>query len=186
MASTLDKQRRDLILLDTKNLTLKVASSVESNKLKHRFVGPFAVLARHGTTYTIDLPKAMTTHLTFYAGRRKQYHDPLGPSPRTEEGQDERSPPRNEAKPFGQPEAKPVNGTQAGTHTSHTSGESRNSVVNSPVELASLTTKGVHILTKDLWGPRLASLSGSLATRFTSKGCLDRVLAIPKLTNLVA
>ncbi|POM66336.1 Hypothetical protein PHPALM_17816 [Phytophthora palmivora] len=30
-------------------------SSVESNKLKHRFVGPFAVLARHDTAYTIDL-----------------------------------------------------------------------------------------------------------------------------------
>ncbi|POM79396.1 Inositol-3-phosphate synthase, partial [Phytophthora palmivora] len=42
----------DLVLLDTKNLPLKVVSSVESNKLKHRFIGPFAVLARHGTAYT--------------------------------------------------------------------------------------------------------------------------------------
>ncbi|POM64908.1 Pol protein, partial [Phytophthora palmivora] len=32
----------DLVLLDTKNLPLKAVSSVESNKLKHRFIGPFA------------------------------------------------------------------------------------------------------------------------------------------------
>ncbi|POM70252.1 Pol protein [Phytophthora palmivora] len=40
----------------------------ESNKLKHRFIGPFAVLARHGAAYTIDLPKSMATHPTFYVG----------------------------------------------------------------------------------------------------------------------
>ncbi|POM74775.1 LOW QUALITY PROTEIN: Pol protein [Phytophthora palmivora] len=51
----------DLVLLDTKNLPLKVVSSVESNKLKHRFIGPFAVLARHGAAHTIDLPKVFET-----------------------------------------------------------------------------------------------------------------------------
>ncbi|POM81645.1 Pol protein [Phytophthora palmivora] len=44
-------------------------SSVESNKLKHRFIGPFAVLTRHGAAYTIDLPKSMATHPAFYVGR---------------------------------------------------------------------------------------------------------------------
>ncbi|EGZ21826.1 hypothetical protein PHYSODRAFT_371062, partial [Phytophthora sojae] len=37
----------------------------KSNKLKHRFIGPFTVLSRHGAAYTIDLPKSMTTHPTF-------------------------------------------------------------------------------------------------------------------------
>ncbi|POM61067.1 Pol protein [Phytophthora palmivora] len=113
----------ELVLLDTKNLPLKVVSSVESNKLKHRFIGPFAVLARHGEAYTIDLPKSMTTHPTFSVGRLKLYHDPLGPSSLTEEGQGENSPPRIEAE--GQPEllvSESVNDTQTGTHASHTKG----------------------------------------------------------------
>ncbi|POM65832.1 Pol protein [Phytophthora palmivora] len=64
----------ELVLLDTKNLPLKVVSSVESNKLKHHFIGPFAVLTRHGAAYTIDLPKSMATHPTFYVGRLKRGH----------------------------------------------------------------------------------------------------------------
>ncbi|POM73794.1 Pol protein [Phytophthora palmivora] len=43
----------ELVLLDTENLPLKVDSSVESTKLRYRFIGPFAVLARHGAAYTI-------------------------------------------------------------------------------------------------------------------------------------
>ncbi|POM76466.1 Inositol-3-phosphate synthase, partial [Phytophthora palmivora] len=118
-------RKGDLVLLATKNLPLKVVSSVESNKLKHRFIGPFPVLARHGSAYTIDLPKSMATHPTFYVGRLKRYHDPLGLPSWTEEGQGESSPPRNEAESSGQPElpvSKSVNATQTGTHTSHTKG----------------------------------------------------------------
>ncbi|POM75995.1 LOW QUALITY PROTEIN: Pol protein [Phytophthora palmivora] len=63
-----DKQRGNLIVFKE-----------GSNKLKHRFIGPFAVLARHGTAYTIDLPKSMATRPTFYVGRLKRYHDLLGP-----------------------------------------------------------------------------------------------------------
>ncbi|POM69915.1 Pol protein, partial [Phytophthora palmivora] len=59
----------------------------KSSKLKHRFIGPFAVLARHGAALTIDLPKPMATHPTFYVGRLTRYHDPLGPPSRTEEDQ---------------------------------------------------------------------------------------------------
>ncbi|POM77437.1 Pol protein [Phytophthora palmivora] len=97
-------KKGEFVLLDTKNPPLKVVNSVESNMLKHRFIGPFAVLARHGEAYTIDLPKSMATHPTFYVGRHKRYNNPLGPSPRTEEGQGENSPPRNEAESSGQPE----------------------------------------------------------------------------------
>ncbi|KAG3141164.1 hypothetical protein PC128_g25029 [Phytophthora cactorum] len=68
----------DLVLLDTRNLPLDTVSSVGSNKLKHSFIGPFAVLARHGASYINDLPKSMKTHPTFYVGRLKRYHDPQG------------------------------------------------------------------------------------------------------------
>ncbi|POM72760.1 Pol protein [Phytophthora palmivora] len=44
----------------------RVVSSGESNKSKHHFIGPFAVLARHVTAYTIVLPKSITKHPTFY------------------------------------------------------------------------------------------------------------------------
>ncbi|KAG3054398.1 hypothetical protein PC121_g16320 [Phytophthora cactorum] len=89
----------DLVLLDTRNLPLDTVSSVGSNKLKHRFIGPFAVLARHGASYTIDLPKSMKTHPTFYVGRLKRYHDPQGPAaPQTlQASREEEDPtPRNE------------------------------------------------------------------------------------------
>ena len=66
----------DLVLLDTRNLPLRAVSSVESNKLKHRFIVPFTVLGRYGAAYTIDLPESMTTHPTFYVGRLKRYHGP--------------------------------------------------------------------------------------------------------------
>ncbi|POM71868.1 LOW QUALITY PROTEIN: Pol protein [Phytophthora palmivora] len=115
----------ELVMLDTKNQPMNLVSPVGSNKLKHRFIGPFAVLARHGAAYTIDLPKSMTTHPTFYVGRLKRYHDPLGLSSPTEEDQGENSPPRNEAELSGQPElpvSKPASKTQAGTHASHTKG----------------------------------------------------------------
>ncbi|POM58900.1 Pol protein [Phytophthora palmivora] len=117
MAQAQDKQKE---YADKK--TLKPTAKA-SNKLKHRFIGPFAVLARHGVAYTIDLPKSMATHPTFYVGRLKRYHDPLGPPSRMEGGQDENTPPRNEAESSGQPElpvSESVNDTEAGTHARHT------------------------------------------------------------------
>ncbi|POM65322.1 Hypothetical protein PHPALM_18980 [Phytophthora palmivora] len=83
----------------------------------------------------------MATHPTFYVGRLKRYHDPLGLP-------------------------------------------SRNSAVNAPVELSSLTTQNIHILTKDLKGPWLAVLSGSLTANSKPKGDLDHIHEIPKLTDL--
>ncbi|POM59819.1 Pol protein [Phytophthora palmivora] len=50
------------IPLDTKNLPLKVVSYVKSNKLKHGFIDPLEVLARHDTADIIDLPKSMAMH----------------------------------------------------------------------------------------------------------------------------
>ncbi|POM75225.1 Hypothetical protein PHPALM_7700 [Phytophthora palmivora] len=116
----------------------------------------------------------MATHPTFYVGRLMRYHDPLGPPSLTEGGQGENSPPRNEAESSGQPElpvSESVNDTQTGTHASHTKGMtvqsgknsgknytpsteflqvgSRNSAVNTPMELSSLPTKSVHLWTED-------------------------------------
>ncbi|KAG3242387.1 hypothetical protein PI124_g12787 [Phytophthora idaei] len=92
----------DLVLLDTRNLPLDTVSSVRSNTLKHRFIGPFAVLARHGASYTIDLPKSMKTYPTFYVGRLKRYRDPQGPAaPQTPQAsrEEEDPTPRNENQP---------------------------------------------------------------------------------------
>ncbi|KAG3146244.1 hypothetical protein PC128_g24046 [Phytophthora cactorum] len=91
----------DLVLLDTRNLPLDTVSSVGSNKLKHRFIGPFAVLARHDASYTIDLPKSMKTHPTFYVGRLKRYHDPQrsAASQTPQASREEDSTPRNETQP---------------------------------------------------------------------------------------
>ncbi|POM79770.1 Hypothetical protein PHPALM_2485 [Phytophthora palmivora] len=65
-------------------------------------------------------------------------------------------------------------------------GGSRNSAVNTPMELMSLTTKSVQISTKDLKVPWLTRLRGSLTTRSKPMGYFDRIDAISKLTNLVA
>ncbi|POM67041.1 Hypothetical protein PHPALM_17019 [Phytophthora palmivora] len=101
----------------------------------------------------------MTTHPTFYERRLKRYYDPLGPPSQTEEDQ---------------------------ASTEFLQGGSRNSAVNAPMNLVVLTTKSVQILTKDLKGPRFASLRGSLTIRSKPKGYLDRVNTISKLTDLVA
>ncbi|GMF50646.1 unnamed protein product [Phytophthora fragariaefolia] len=100
----------DLVLLDTRNLPLDTVSSVGSNKLKHCFIGPFAVLGSHGNAYTIDLPKSMKTHPTFYVGRLKRYHDPQGQSAPDDPSQGQEEVIENEAEsqtPLGAPR-KPV------------------------------------------------------------------------------
>ncbi|POM62090.1 Pol protein [Phytophthora palmivora] len=108
-----DRKGRGNLTVLNKNLPLTVVSSVESNKLKHHFIGPFAVLARHGTAYTIDLQKSMATHPTFYVERLKRYHDPQGSSSQLGEDPGKRSSAQIEAESRLQPEqlvSKPVNG----------------------------------------------------------------------------
>ncbi|OWZ18292.1 LOW QUALITY PROTEIN: Pol Polyprotein [Phytophthora megakarya] len=80
MANAQDKQKEYSDKHGRGNFNLSTISSTGSNELKHRFIGPFAVLGRQGAAYTIDLPKSMTTHTTFYVGRLKRYQDPLGPT----------------------------------------------------------------------------------------------------------
>ncbi|POM59552.1 Retrovirus Polyprotein [Phytophthora palmivora] len=149
----------ELVLLDSKNGPLNSVSSVGNNKLKHRFIGLFADLY-------IDLPKSMATHPTFYVERLQRYHDPLGPSPRTEEGQGKSSPPRNEAESSGQPKlpvSKSVNEKQAGTHTTHSKNmrvpnemSSRKSHTHKPNRAS---TPGAHMRETDHAPHDLESLS---------------------------
>ncbi|POM64743.1 LOW QUALITY PROTEIN: Pol protein [Phytophthora palmivora] len=85
----------DLVLLNTKNLPLTLVRSIESNKLKHRFIGPVGVLGRYGAANTIDLVKSMATHPTSYVGRLKRYDGPYDLRPeKAEEGQEWASSPR--------------------------------------------------------------------------------------------
>ena len=44
-----------------------------SNKLLPKYIGPFRVLHRQGNAYTIELPRKMRTHPTFYVGRLRPY-----------------------------------------------------------------------------------------------------------------
>jgi hypothetical protein len=66
----------DHVLLSTANLPKHALSNTQSTKLQHRFIGPFKILKRHGDAYTLDIPKKMRLHPTFYVGRLKRYRSP--------------------------------------------------------------------------------------------------------------
>jgi len=66
----------DLVLLNAKNHPTHAVSAVFKTQLRPRFVGPFKVVAKKGLAYTLTLPKKMRTHLVFYVGLLKPYHDP--------------------------------------------------------------------------------------------------------------
>ena len=73
-ANDLSFKVNDLVLLSTVNLPKRVVTNVGSNKLLPKFIGPFRVLHRRGNAYTIELPRKMRTHPTFYVGRLRPYH----------------------------------------------------------------------------------------------------------------
>ena len=64
----------DLFLLSKVNLPKHVVTNVGSSKLLPKYIGPFRVLHRKGNAYTIELPRRMRTHPTFYVGRLCPYH----------------------------------------------------------------------------------------------------------------
>ena len=45
-----------------------------SSNLLPKYIGPFRVLYRKVNAYTIELPRRMRTHPTFYGGRLRPYH----------------------------------------------------------------------------------------------------------------
>uniref|UniRef100_A0AAV1T3U5 Integrase catalytic domain-containing protein n=1 Tax=Peronospora matthiolae TaxID=2874970 RepID=A0AAV1T3U5_9STRA len=73
-ADTLLFNKGDLVLLSTVNLPKHVVTNVSSSKLLPKCIGPFRVLHRLGNAYTIELPRKMRTHPTFYVGRLKPHH----------------------------------------------------------------------------------------------------------------
>lgn len=68
----------DRVLLSTQNLPERLISHLGSSKLLPRFIGPFKVIKVNGDAYTIDLPKKLRLHPTFYVGRLKPYISPEG------------------------------------------------------------------------------------------------------------
>jgi hypothetical protein len=63
----------DLVLLSTANLPEHAVSNLGSSKLLPRYIGPFRVVKCNGDAYTLDIPKRMRLHPTFYVGRLKPY-----------------------------------------------------------------------------------------------------------------
>ena len=90
IADAIDKQKRnadkhgranvlsfnigDLVLLSTVNLPKHAVTNVGSSKLLPKYIGRFRVLRRMGNAYTIELPRRMRTHPTFYFGRLRPYY----------------------------------------------------------------------------------------------------------------
>ena len=72
-ANVLSFNVNDLVLLSTVNLPKHVVTNVGSSKLLPKYIGPFRVLQRRGNAYTIELPRRMRTHPTFYVGRLRPY-----------------------------------------------------------------------------------------------------------------
>ena len=73
-ANVLLFKKGDLVLLSTENLPKHVVTNVGSSKLLPKFIGPFRLLHRKGNAYTIELPRRMRTHPTFYVGRLRPYY----------------------------------------------------------------------------------------------------------------
>ena len=73
-ANVLSFNEGDLVLLSTVNLPRHIVTNVGSNKLLPKFIGPFRVPRRIGNAYTIELPRKMRTHPTFYFGLLRLYH----------------------------------------------------------------------------------------------------------------
>ena len=63
----------DQVLLATKNLPEHAVSCSGSSKLLPKYIGPFKVTAVRGDSYTVDIPKRIRTHPTFYVGRLRPY-----------------------------------------------------------------------------------------------------------------
>jgi hypothetical protein len=64
----------DLVLLSTRSLPANVITQSGSSKLLPKYIGPFKVIRKCGNSYTLDLPRRMKTHPTFYVGRLRPYH----------------------------------------------------------------------------------------------------------------
>uniref|UniRef100_A0AAV1T2R8 Chromo domain-containing protein n=1 Tax=Peronospora matthiolae TaxID=2874970 RepID=A0AAV1T2R8_9STRA len=78
-ANFLSFDEGDLVLLSTVNLPKYAVTNMGSSKLLPRYIGPFCVLRRVCNACTIELPRRMNTHPTFYVGDRRPcyQYDPV-------------------------------------------------------------------------------------------------------------
>ena len=65
-ANVISLSEGDLVLLSTVNLPRHAVTNVGSSKLLPKNIVPFRVLRRVGNSYTIELPRTMRAHPTFY------------------------------------------------------------------------------------------------------------------------
>jgi hypothetical protein len=73
-ANILSFQEGDLVVLSSTTLPAHAVTNVGSSKLLPKYIGPFRVLRRVGNAYTLELPRRMCTHPTFYVGRLRPCH----------------------------------------------------------------------------------------------------------------
>ncbi|KAG3075596.1 hypothetical protein PI125_g21708 [Phytophthora idaei] len=66
-------KKGSLVLLATQNLPRHAILDFGASKLSPRFIGPFPLLERHGSAYTLDIPSSIRLHPTFYVGQLKPY-----------------------------------------------------------------------------------------------------------------
>uniref|UniRef100_A0AAV1T3D0 Chromo domain-containing protein n=1 Tax=Peronospora matthiolae TaxID=2874970 RepID=A0AAV1T3D0_9STRA len=71
VADALDGQKRNA---DKLNLPKHAVTNVGSSKLLPKYIGPFRVLRRMSNAGTIELPRKMRTHPTFYVCRLRPYY----------------------------------------------------------------------------------------------------------------
>uniref|UniRef100_A0AAV1UHH4 Tf2-1-like SH3-like domain-containing protein n=1 Tax=Peronospora matthiolae TaxID=2874970 RepID=A0AAV1UHH4_9STRA len=73
-ANVLSFDEGDSVLLSTVILPKTRRTNMGSSKLVPKYIGPFRVLRRMGNAYTIELPRKMRTHPTYYGGRLRPYY----------------------------------------------------------------------------------------------------------------
>uniref|UniRef100_A0AAV1U3T8 Tf2-1-like SH3-like domain-containing protein n=1 Tax=Peronospora matthiolae TaxID=2874970 RepID=A0AAV1U3T8_9STRA len=73
-ASVFSFNEGDLVLLSAVNPPKHAVANVSSSKTLPKCIGPFRVLRRMGNAYTIELPRKMRTHPTFYFGHLRPYY----------------------------------------------------------------------------------------------------------------
>ncbi|GMF28811.1 unnamed protein product [Phytophthora lilii] len=66
--------RTDRVFPSTDGIQTTAVTNLGANKLAPRFIGPFKMTQVIGDAYSLDIPKVMRLHPTFYVGRLKPYY----------------------------------------------------------------------------------------------------------------